>query len=404
MVLPKDGIDRLSKSELNHVLLHELTHIKHGDIIINYLICVVQTLFWYNPLVWLALRQMRRDREAYCDWAVMNEMTGETERIAYGQTILNFAAVSSTRLPTANGFCQSKDQLKYRLQQVVGFQRETKWKRLLGRCFAGFLTLTAIGQIPILAYCTEYNETYYKPSGALTMVESDWEEFFGASDGCAVVYDLGADLYTVYNKSEVTRRVPPCSTYKIYSALNALEQRIIAPEANTLVWDGTAYAFESWNQDQTLRSAMQESVNWYFKFLDQSAGTAQMEDFLTEISYGDCNFGDDSDSFWNGSGVKISALEQVELLVKLYRNDFGFEDGNITAVKDAMLLCEEGLYGKTGTGRLDGTNVAGWFIGFAETHDDTYFIAVYRNSQDGADGALAYETASIILQTMNIIE
>lgn len=67
VVLPKDGIDRLSKSELNHVLLHELTHIKHGDITINYLICVVHTLFWYNPLVWLALRQMRRDREAYCD-------------------------------------------------------------------------------------------------------------------------------------------------------------------------------------------------------------------------------------------------------------------------------------------------------------------------------------------------
>ena len=49
-------------------------------------------------------------------------------------------------------------------------------------------------------------------------------------------------------------------------------------------------------------------------------------------------------------------------------------------------------------------NVAGWFIGFAETHSDTYFIAVYQNSQDGADGALAYETASNILQTMNIIE
>lgn len=404
VVLPKDSIDRLSQSELDHVLLHELTHIKHGDNITNYLFCVAQALFWCNPLVWLALRQMRWDREAYCDWAVMNEMTSDTERIAYGQTILNFAAASNTRLPTVNGFCQSKDQLKYRLQQVVGFQQETKWKRLLGRCFAGFLAVTAIGQIPTLAYCTEYNETYYKPSGALTMVESDWGEFFGASDGCAVVYDLSADLYTVYNEPEVTHRVPPCSTYKIYSALNALEQGIIAPEANTVAWDGTPYAFESWNQDQTLRSAMQESVNWYFMFLDQSAGTAQMEDFFTEIGYGDCNFGDDSDNYWNGSGVKISALEQVELLVKLYRNDFGFEDENIAAVKDAMSLNEEGLCGKTGTGRLNDTNIAGWFIGFAETRNDTYFIAVYLNSQDGADGALAYDTASNILQTMNIIE
>ena len=404
VVLPKDGVDGLPKSELDHILLHELTHIKHGDTMTNYLLCVIQILFWCNPLVWLALRQIRRDREAYCDWDVMNEMTCEKERISYGQTILNFAAVSNTRLPTANGFCQSKDQLKYRLQQVVGFQRETKWKRLLGRCLAGFLAVAAIGQIPVLAYCKEYSETYYNPSGALTVVESDWGEFFGASDGCAVVYDLGADLYTVYNKSEVTRRVPPCSTYKIYSALNALEQRIIAPEANTLVWDGTAYAFESWNQNQTLRSAMQESVNWYFKFLDQSAGTAQMEDFLTEISYGDCNFGDDSDSFWNGSGVKISALEQVELLVKLYRNDFGFRDGSIAAVRDAILLDEDGLYGKTGTGRLNDTNIAGWFIGFVETHQGTYFVAVYLHSQNGSDGALAYETASNILKDMNIIE
>lgn len=404
VVLPKDGIDRLSKSELNHVLLHELTHIKHGDIIINYLICVVQTLFWYNPLVWLALRQIRRDREAYCDWDVMNEMTCEKERIAYGQTILRFAAVSNPPLPTAAGFCQGKNQLKYRLQQVVDFQRETKWKRLFGRCFAGFLALAAIGQIPVLAYCTEYTETHYSPSGTLTVVESDWERFFGNSNGCAVVYDLSTDQYTVSNESEVTRRVPPCSTYKIYSALNALEQGIITPEVNTIAWDGAAYPFESWNRDQTLRSAMQASVNWYFNALDQSAGSVQMEDFFSKIGYGDCNFGNDSDGFWNGSGVKISALEQVELLVKLYRNDFGFRDESIAAVRDAILLNENGLYGKTGTGRLNDTNIAGWFIGFVETHQGTYFVAVYLHNQNGSDGALAYKTASNILKDMNIIE
>ena len=159
VVLPK-GIDGLLESELDHVLFHELTHIKHGDIITNYLFCGVQALYWCNPLVRVAIRQMRRDREAYCDWAVLNELTDEAERISYGQTILNFAAGSNTRFYTANGFCQSKEQLKYRLEQVVGFQRETKWKRLLGRCFAGMLALAAIGQIPILAYCTEYREEY----------------------------------------------------------------------------------------------------------------------------------------------------------------------------------------------------------------------------------------------------
>ena len=399
VVLPK-GIDGLLESELDHVLFHELTHIKHGDIITNYLFCGVQALYWCNPLVRVAIRQMRRDREAYCDWAVLNELTDEAERISYGQTILKFASGSNTRFYTANGFCQSKEQLKYRLEQVVGFQRETKWKRLLGRYFAGMLALAAIGQIPILAYCTEYSEEYYKPSDTLVMVEADWGSFFGNADGCAVVYDLNADQYTVYNEPEVTRRVPPCSTYKIYSALNALEQGLITPESNTVSWDGTVYSFEAWNQDQTLKSAMQGSVNWYFQSLDREAGT----DFFAEIGYGDGNLGDDPDSYWNGSGIKISALEQVELLIKLYRNDFGFSDANIEAVIEAIELNDAGLFGKTGTGRHADINIAGWFVGFVETRSNTYFIAVYLNSDEGADGALAYETAWKILENINIIE
>lgn len=404
VVLPEDGIDGLSESELDHVLLHELTHIKHGDLITNYLFCGILALYWCNPFVWIALRQMHRDREAYCDWAVLNELTDEAERISYGQTILTFAAGSNSRLYTANGFCQSKEQLKYRLEQVVDFQGETKWKRFLGRCVAGVLVLVSIGQIPILAHCTEYSEEYYNPADTLVMVEADWGEFFGNADGCAVVYDLNADKYTVYNEAEVTRRVPPCSTYKIYSALNALEQGIITPESNTVSWDGTEYSYDIWNQDQTLNSAMQGSVNWYFQTLDKKAGTEQMEYFFTEIGYGEGNLGDDPDSYWNGSGIKISALEQVELLVKLYSNDFGFSDANIDAVIDAMELNDAGLYGKTGTGRLDDINVAGWFIGFVETDANTYFFAVYLNSDSGADGTMAYETAQNILENMNIIE
>lgn len=401
VVLPQNGIDNLSSSEQDHIFLHELTHIKHEDLISNYLFCGVRVIYWCNPLVWLAFRQMRRDREAYCDWAVLNELSDESERISYGQTILNFAAGANTRFHTANGFCQNKEQLKYRLEQVVGFQQETKWKRLLGRCIAGVLALVSIGQIPILAYCTEFGEEYYTPSDSLTMVEADWGKIFDDTDGCAVVYDLNADCYTVYNEAGVTRRVPPCSTYKIYSALHALEQGIITPEANTLAWDGTPYSFEDWNQDQTLYSAMRESVNWYFQRLDQAGGTKA---FFTKIGYGDCNFGNNSDSYWNGSGVKISALEQVELLVKLYRNDFDLDDANIAAVMNAMALNNEGLYGKTGTGRLNGVNIAGWFVGFIETSNNTYFFAVYLNSDSGADGALAYEAALNILESMNIIE
>lgn len=160
VVLPKRGIEKLPVSELENVVLHELTHIRHGDLVTNYLFCGMQALYWFNPLVWLAFRQMRRDREAYCDWAVLNELGDENARIAYGQTILNFAAGCQPQFHTANGLCQNKDQLKYRLEQIVGYQKDTAWRKIGGRFLTGILALLCVFQIPVLALCVETGEDY----------------------------------------------------------------------------------------------------------------------------------------------------------------------------------------------------------------------------------------------------
>lgn len=348
---------------------------------------------------------MRRDREAYCDWAVLDGLYNENARISYGQTILHFAAICSTRLDVANGFCQGKHQIKYRLEQIVGFRYETKRRKKFGRCFACLLILTTLCQIPALAYCADFSEDYYKLPESLSISQADWSEEFHGADGCGVIFDLNTNQYTVYNQAEITHRMPPCSTYKIYSALNALEHGVITSWANTLAWNGTIYKYPAWNKDQDLNSAMKSSVNWYFQELDSMAGYDLTKEFFKEIGYGSGNLNADLDSLWNGTGIKISAFEQIELLKKLYLNDFGFAEENITAVKNSMELVSNGtfhLYGKTGTGCADNKNVAGWFIGFAETKENAYFFAFYLNSDDGADGMAAYQTAMSVLGDLGI--
>lgn len=398
VLLPQREMEVLSKAELEHIFLHELTHIRHLDLVTNYLYCGAQALYWFNPLVWVAFRQMRRDREAYCDWAILNELPGEEERLCYGQTILRFAARSSPRFHVANSLFPSKEQLKYRLEQIVDFQQETKWKRAGGRCLGCLLVVISVCQIPALAFCSDDAGEYYYPTSTLSITEGNWADLFADVNGCVVVYDLRADRYTVYNEEEITHRVSPCSTYKIYSSLNALELGIITPENSTLSWDSAQREFAAWNRDHDLASAMDNSVNWYFQTLDQEAGIDQLRGFYHRIQYGNCEIGDDIQNYWNGSALKISALEQVELLVKLYRNDFGFAEANIAAVKNALAQNKSGLYGKTGTGRLDGINVAGWFVGFEEVDGNVYFFAVYLYSYDGADGAVATQTALEILE------
>ena len=86
---------------------------------------------------------------------------------------------------------------------------------------------------------------------------------------------------------------------------------------------------------------------------------------------------------------------------KLY---FGFDENNIKAVKDSMILANNSnyrLYGKTGTGESHGVNVMGWFVGFMETDSNIYFFAV--NKQDnGADGPSTVDLTYNIFDTMGI--
>lgn len=140
--------------------------IRHGDLFTNYLFCGIQALYWFNPLVWLAFRQMRRDREAYCDWAVLNELGNETERIEYGQTILHFAAGCKTRFHTANGLCQSKEQLKYRLEQIVNFNC-SNYRGNRGTCSSthyirvDFLEQVVLGEMKRLTkYAVHYEDQF----------------------------------------------------------------------------------------------------------------------------------------------------------------------------------------------------------------------------------------------------
>ena len=73
IIIPKE---LLSGSEnLEPILLHELSHIKRGDVLVNWVQLVLQVLFWYHPLVWFANARIRRERERSCDDLVLTHLS-----------------------------------------------------------------------------------------------------------------------------------------------------------------------------------------------------------------------------------------------------------------------------------------------------------------------------------------
>ena len=172
-----------------------------------------------------------------------------------------------------------------------------------------------------------------------------------------------------------------------------------------MAWNGADYPFEAWNADQDLYSAMQASVNWYFEEIDRQIGSSAIQGYIRKIGYGNENINASLSSYWMQSTLKISPVEQVQLLTALHNNNFDFAPKHINAVKNAIcLFSSEGknFYGKTGTGRVDGRDVNGWFVGYIETAGNTYFFATNIQATENATGSKASEISLSILSDIGI--
>ncbi len=403
--LPIHLISDYNESDLRYMLLHELQHYKHHDAIASYLMNLTGVVYWFNPLVWYALREMRNDREVACDISVL-KMLEEDAYADYGNTLINFAEkISLTPFPFSAGLGGNMKQMKRRILNIASYEKPTLMKKIKGITAFVLTAVLLLGLAPFISTYAADGSHYTWNSSSANISYVDLSSYFGEFEGSFVLYDLRNDAWSIHDIDHATLRVAPNSTYKIYTALFGLEDGVITPENTFIAWDGKNYPFDTWNTDQTLPSAMRNSVNWYFQSLNENLGSPSVNEYIQQLKYGNENMSGDFSSYWMESSLKISPIEQVELLTKLQNNSFGFAPENINAVKDALCLSSSDagtFYGKTGTGRVDGQDVNGWFIGYIETADNTYFFAANIGADSDATGGNAEEIAMSILSDMNI--
>ncbi len=401
--LPVHLILDCNPDSIRYMLLHELQHYRHRDNISNYLLLLAKIFYWFNPVIQLAGKAMRSDCEIACDAAVLDMLEPSSYR-EYGHTLINFAeknSLSSSSVSSSLG--GTAKQMEQRILNIAAYHKPSFLKRVRSAALFAAAAVLFAGITPALASHAYTHDAYHWDVSGKEVSYLDLAGYFGQYGGSFVLYDQDADRWSVYNADMAAARVSPDSTYKIYDALFALEEKVITPEESMLTWNRETYPFEAWNRDQTLQSAMASSVNWYFQTLDNTLGRDVLEAYIREIGYGNGTVGSDLSSYWMESSLKISPVEQVELLDALYRNTFGFAPENIQAVKDSMRLSSSSsgtLYGKTGTGQVEGKDINGWFIGFLETSENTYFFATNIQSESSATGSSAAEITFSVLSDL----
>lgn len=151
-----------------HALLHELAHVRRGDLLLAAFLGLLRAVYFFHPLVHLAARRLEGLRELCCDRLVARRL-GE-ERSAYRRTLLAFAAHQHGEALAALPFA-GRSSLLERLRALERAERDRPLLRRGATTLAAALALACA--VPVApraeAGAAQVAELIAKPPGCLQL-------------------------------------------------------------------------------------------------------------------------------------------------------------------------------------------------------------------------------------------
>jgi beta-lactamase class D len=194
--------------------------------------------------------------------------------------------------------------------------------------------------------------------------------------GTIVLASADGTRQYVANPARAATPMLPASTFKIPNTLIALTEGVVH-EQGVFHWDGRDKGLAAWNQDHTLATAFRTSCVWCYQEIARRVGRLTYERYLTALQYGNQRLGPTLTTFWLDGDLRISALEQIAFLRRVYAQAWPISPAAYAVLRRIMVVEETPtsvLRGKTGwTRRADGEH--GWFVGYVEGSAGTWFFA-----------------------------
>ncbi len=116
ILIPVASINNLSASQLEAIILHELSHIKRNDYIINIITSVIETILFFNPFILLLSKVIKRERENCCDDFVLQY---SYDPHSYASALLCLEKSRRNNLQLAIGAVSGKKQLLSRIKRIT---------------------------------------------------------------------------------------------------------------------------------------------------------------------------------------------------------------------------------------------------------------------------------------------
>src|SRR5581483_3211643 len=138
------------------------------------------------------------------------------------------------------------------------------------------------------------------------------------------------------------------STFKIPHAIAALDSGVVKDADEVIRYDGSPQPNEAWRRDHTLASAMRYSVVWFFQEIARRLGMDREDFYLRRLRYGNADPSSGLTTFWLGGSLRISPIEQMTFLRRLYYDELPLAERPLEIVRRILLQQPNVLVNATG--------------------------------------------------------
>ena len=122
ILVPMAAINQLTTQQLEAVLLHELSHIKRFDYLINLLINAIQAILYFNPFVKAFIKITETEREKSCDEMVIQFQYNSLE---YASALLELEKVNHSQRLLALSAAGNKNDLLHRIENILNVPKKS---------------------------------------------------------------------------------------------------------------------------------------------------------------------------------------------------------------------------------------------------------------------------------------
>jgi bla regulator protein BlaR1 len=137
ILMPLNIIENMSDNDIRNIFLHELSHYKRKDMFINYVIRIINVIYWFNPIIWYFANELKKDMELSCDQFALYYVKSDKLK-DYGYTmidVIKYSKLNEKReLNMAVGISVNITDMTKRMNMIKQFKRNS-YKTIISSLF-----------------------------------------------------------------------------------------------------------------------------------------------------------------------------------------------------------------------------------------------------------------------------